>query len=53
VAKESKLKSAELCSLAFGCRKIKNPIYDWNVTIPNTPKPPITPLKPPKVIFKF
>lgn len=38
----------EMCSLALGCSKIKNPIIAWNITFPDVPKPPVEPLRPPK-----
>ncbi len=52
IARESKLKSAEICSLAIGCSQIEDPILDWNITLPNVPKPPVVPPSPPKVVLK-
>ena len=48
VAKESQLKLSELCSIAFKCTPINNELITWNVTLPIVPKPPVTPLQPPK-----
>lgn len=41
VAKESKLSTSDVCSLALSCSSITNPILEWNVTLPDTPKPPV------------
>ncbi|XP_052797334.1 sphingomyelin phosphodiesterase-like [Mya arenaria] len=44
------LESKELCGYALGkdCGAPYNPAAMWNVTLPDTPKPPIIPPKPPK-----
>ncbi|XP_070533262.1 sphingomyelin phosphodiesterase-like [Ptychodera flava] len=40
----------ELCGLMLGsdCAKPYNPFEQWNITLPDTPKPPVFPPKPPK-----
>ena len=45
------LSSEDLCSIALGCSPVENPVYNWNITLPNVPKPPVKPLLPPKVVF--
>jgi sphingomyelin phosphodiesterase len=47
VAKNSPLSSSELCSAFLNCSPIKNPYFDWNVTFPNVPKPPVVENHPP------
>jgi len=49
VVKETKIKSEDLCSVAMGCGVIKNPLIEWNITLPSIPKPPVTPTRLPKV----
>ncbi|XP_059502883.1 sphingomyelin phosphodiesterase isoform X1 [Stegostoma tigrinum] len=45
---ESVLKPSEICGLLLGIACGHWDIYsDWNVTLPDTPKPPVTPPKPP------
>lgn len=53
VTRDTQLTSHEICSLGLGCSKINNPILAWNITLTNVPKPPILPLKPPKVLIEF
>ena len=44
------LTSKEICALAFGCEPQTNfPVFSWNVTFPNTPKPTPRPPQPPSV----
>ncbi|GCB83907.1 hypothetical protein scyTo_0024749, partial [Scyliorhinus torazame] len=46
---KSILKPSEICGLLLGVNCGHWDIYsDWNVTLPDVPKPPIAPLKPPK-----
>lgn len=47
VARDSKLKTDELCSLVIGCSEIDNPILNWNVTMPLVPKPTVVPFVAP------
>jgi sphingomyelin phosphodiesterase len=41
----------EICSFVIGdaCGDVYNPHHDWKVAFPPMPKPPVTPMKPPKV----
>ena len=41
----------EICGLVFGnsCAKVYNPFEEWNITLPDNPKPPVIPPKPPSV----
>ena len=48
----SSLSSNDLCSIGLGCAPVVNPIFDWNITLPDVPKPPVKPLIPPQV-FNF
>jgi sphingomyelin phosphodiesterase len=48
VVRDSAMTSRELCAFAFSCENIKNPSLEWNITLPNYPKPPVVPPKPPK-----
>lgn len=41
----------DLCSIGLGCAKVNNPLYDWNITLPDVPKPPIKPLILPQVRY--
>jgi hypothetical protein len=44
------LTSKEICALAFECEPQRDfPVFSWNVTLPNTPKPTPQPPKPPSV----
>ena len=43
--------SKDLCSIGLGCSPVTSPLYDWTITLPNVPKPPIKPLKMPLVTF--
>jgi len=45
----TQLTSKDLCSIALACTPVTNPIYNWNVTLPNVPKPNVKPLALPKV----
>ena len=47
----SPLNHQELCSVVLDCGPIKNPILNWNITLPNVPKPPLKPPSQPKVLF--
>ncbi|CAF0958166.1 unnamed protein product [Brachionus calyciflorus] len=47
VTRNTQLTSHEMCSLALGCSKIKNPIIAWNISLPDVPKPPVIPFRPP------
>ena len=49
IAKDSHLGSLDFCDVALDCAPSKNPLLEWNVTLPNVPKPPIQPLIPPSV----
>ena len=44
------LSSDEICGELIGptCGHVKKDVF-WNVSLPNTPKPPVQPIKPPKV----
>ena len=45
------LSNDEVCGLVIGdtCGTPYNPLGDWNITFPSTPKPPVVPPQPPKV----
>ena len=49
----TQLTSKDLCSIALECTPVVNPLYEWNITLPNVPKPIIKPLELPKVSFYF
>ena len=49
VAKDSHLHSSDICNVGLDCSVSKDPLLEWNVTLPNVPKPPIQPLIPPSV----
>jgi len=51
--KEAKIRSEDLCSVALGCLEIKNPLLEWNITLPDVPKPPLPPTKLPKVCYRL
>ena len=53
IVRETTLSSKDICSIALNCSKIENPVYNWNITLPKTPKPAVQPLKPPQVLFKI
>jgi len=51
ILKESPLSSKELCGAILGCFAVKNPVFNWNITLPNAvqfPKPPVRKHKAPK-----
>lgn len=48
---DSPLKDLELCSIVLNCEPILNPILNWNITLPNVPKPPVVPPAQPKVNY--
>ena len=48
VIRDSPLSDDELCSAGIGCGPILNPVLNWNITLPNIPKPPVVPPVPPK-----
>ncbi len=50
IAKESELKSDDLCALALDCYEVKNPDFNWTINL-NQTKPPIIPFQPPEVIL--
>lgn len=41
VLKYTALNNRELCSLFLDCGPITNPAFDWNITLPDVPKPPV------------
>ena len=43
--------TSDLCSIGLGCAKVNNPIYNWNITLPKVPKPPVKPPVLPQVGF--
>jgi sphingomyelin phosphodiesterase len=45
------LEPKEICGLILGpsCSKVRDLYPDWNITLPNVPKPPVQPIPPPKV----
>ena len=45
----TQLTSKELCSVALSCTEIDNPIYTWNISLPDVPKPTIKRLELPRV----
>ena len=47
------LSPEEVCGVAFGstCGKAYWPFDMWNVTFPDTPKPPLVPHVLPKVLY--
>jgi hypothetical protein len=52
VIKNTALTDIELCSAFLGnCGTIENPAFNWNITLPDVPKPPVKPINPPAVIF--
>ena len=52
VAKESVASSKDLCAAAFRCGHAQNSIFNWTIQMPDVPKPPVLPPKPPKVTKK-
>lgn len=53
VIKNVALSPEELCGLVLGpdCGRPYNPYHQvWNISLPDTPKPPVTPITPPKVL---
>ena len=44
---DTTLTDIETCSAFIGCGPITNPILNWNITLPNVPKPPVKPPIPP------
>lgn len=47
IINDTTLTNRELCSAGIGCGPITNPILNWNITLPSTPKPAvIKPAKP-------
>jgi hypothetical protein len=47
VVRDTSLSSVELCNIGLNCGPVFNPIFNWNVTIPNDQKPdPIAPQQP-------
>ena len=44
----------EICGLILGpsCGKVRDLYPDWNISLPNIPKPPVQPVPPPKVSKK-
>jgi hypothetical protein len=53
IVKETELTSTDLCSLSLGCNPINNPLLNWNISLPNTPKPPVVTPKLPEVTLKL
>jgi sphingomyelin phosphodiesterase len=51
VLRESTLTDQELCSVFLKCQPINNPVWNWNITMPNVPKPPVVAPKLPDVCF--
>ena len=51
VVEQLALSPSQVCGLLFGgtCAQVYNPFNHWNVSLPNTIKPPVSPHKPPKV----
>ena len=48
------LTNKQLCSLAFECQPQTDfPVFSWNVTFPNKPKPTPKPPQPPAVSDVF
>lgn len=48
VARNSPLSSSELCSAILKCSPISNPAFNWNLTLPSIPKPPVRPYTDPE-----
>ena len=56
IINDTTLTDEELCSFALNCAPITNPIINWNISLPDVPKPPVNPIIPPSVthtIFTF
>ena len=49
--KDSKLDASDYCDVGLGCGTSNNPLLNWNITLPNVPKPPVIPPTPPQVII--
>jgi hypothetical protein len=49
VARDSPLSDEDLCNAVLECGPVTDPVFNWTITLPNVPKPPIKPLVPPKV----
>ncbi len=49
--RDSKLQGSDFCDVGLGCGTSNNPLLNWNITLPNVPKPPIVPPTPPKVLI--
>ncbi|CAF3153509.1 unnamed protein product [Rotaria sp. Silwood2] len=48
VLTKSRLTNKQLCAITFGCEKQSDfPVFSWNVTFPDKPKPPPRPPQPP------
>ena len=41
--------SKDLCSIGLGCAVVNSSLYNWNITLPKVPKPPVKPMQLPQV----
>ncbi|CAF0958145.1 unnamed protein product [Brachionus calyciflorus] len=47
IINDTTLNDIELCSVGLDCKTVENPIFNWNLSLPNIPKPPVIQPIPP------
>ena len=52
VAFQSTVTVDDVCKEVLDCGPVESPLLNWNITLPNVPKPPVVPPVPPQVIIK-